>query len=63
MIGWFSCLMSTLMVTNTFNVHYYERYVNLLAGTLKNRASSRDLRDLTRFVNHMDGQCRSPIIP
>lgn len=28
MIGWFSCLMSGIMVTNRFNVHYYERYVN-----------------------------------
>jgi hypothetical protein len=28
MIGWSSYLMSRVMVTNSFNVHYYERYVN-----------------------------------
>ena len=29
MIGWSSYLMSRIMVANRFNVHYYERYVNL----------------------------------
>src|SRR5258706_13061649 len=28
MIGWSSYLMSRVMITNSFNVHYYERYVN-----------------------------------
>ena len=51
MIGWFSYLMSRVMVTKYSNVHYYERYVNLvysLDGTLESRrAGSRDLRGLT----------------
>src|SRR5450631_432908 len=29
MIGWSSYLMSRMMVANWYNVHYYERYVNL----------------------------------
>jgi hypothetical protein len=29
MIGWSSYLVSRVMVSNSFNVHYYERYVNL----------------------------------
>src|SRR5262249_18536495 len=42
-----------IMVTNSFNVHYYERYGNLsfysLNGTLESRrAGRRDLRGLTR---------------
>ena len=27
--GWSSYVMSRITVTNSFNVHYYERYVNL----------------------------------
>jgi hypothetical protein len=34
MIGWSSYVMSTIMFVNSFNVHYYERYVNLeIRGT------------------------------
>ena len=29
MIGWSSYVMFRIMVANTGNVHYYERYVNL----------------------------------
>jgi hypothetical protein len=29
MIDWSSYVMSIIMVTKSFNVHYYERYVNL----------------------------------
>jgi hypothetical protein len=29
MIDWFSYVLSIIMVTNSFNVHYYELYVNL----------------------------------
>jgi hypothetical protein len=35
-----------------------------LAGTLENcRAGTRDLRGLTRFFNHVDGQCRGTLSP
>jgi hypothetical protein len=30
MIGSSSYVLSTIMVTRTYNVHYYERYVNIV---------------------------------
>ena len=42
MIGWSSYLMSIITVTNSFNVHYYELYVNLeIRGTRPSFTANR----------------------